>query len=101
MGLMNWDSKTYVLWRPIQNTTAPKPEDFISDGPERWLYAVEAFNDIYTALERGRGADEAPWLMTDEGVMYAPTDITALQALWNAHVEKHGRFGPEGSHSRE
>ena len=101
MGLMNWESKTYILWRPLGDTAAPKPEDFVSGDPDRWFYAVEALNDVYTALDKGKGVDKAPWLMTDEGVMYGPPDIAALQPLWSAHVEKHGRFRPQSSHSRE
>lgn len=97
---MDWQSKTYVLWRPLQ-AAVPTPEDFISEDPDRWTYAVEALYDIYAALDRGRGVEEAPWLMTDEGVMYGPTDITSLRPLWDAHVEQHGRFGPQSSHSRE
>jgi hypothetical protein len=90
---MNWKSKTYVLWRLPQEAT-PDPEEFISPDPDKWTPAVEAFGLIYAALDRGRGTEKVPWLMTDEGAMYGPTEIASLQAVWDTHVQNSSDMAP-------
>jgi hypothetical protein len=97
---MDWLAKAFVIWRRVGDDV-PDPADFRSDEAAEWHYALEAVGDIYSSLENGRGAKECPWLMTEEGVIYGPSDLNSFRPLWDAYVERNGRFGPEVDFPRE